>query len=231
MILPPLIHGRFLKRYQRFLVDVQLDDGQIITAHCPNSGSMMSCLEPMAEVFLSYSNNPQRKLPYTWEMIKINGIWVGINTNVPNRLIYELLQTGAFTTVPKLENIRREVVFGDSRFDIFGEDNSESWYIEVKNVTLNDSGVARFPDAKTLRGQKHLKTLMEVMRQGHNAAMIYVIQRTDVHAFAPAWDIDPIYSKLLLEAFESGVKIIPVQYQVTPDKITPKRVIPFLTNR
>ena len=156
-----LIHGTLVKRYKRFLADIKLDDGSVVTAHCTNSGSMKSCLENGAEVFLTPVNDPKRRTRFTWEMIKINNDWVGINTGNPNKLAFETVAAG---TVPGLEgytNVKREVKFGDSRFDIFAENENEQCFVEVKNVTLKEGNYALFPDAVTTRGQKHLKTLME----------------------------------------------------------------------
>lgn len=214
-----LIHGKLIKRYKRFLADILLDDGTEVVAHCTNSGSMKSCLENEADVYLSPANDPRRKTKYTWEMIKINDSWVGINTGNPNKLAFEAISEGTIPGLTGFSKVRREVTFGDSRFDIYAENELEKCFIEVKNVTFKEGDYALFPDAVTLRGQKHLKTLMDAKRQGMRAVMLYIIQRTDVHVFAPAKEIDPEYTKVLKEAYNSGVEIIPMQAKVTPDKI------------
>ena len=156
-----LIHGTLIKRYKRFLADVKLDDGSEITAHCTNSGSMKSCLENGAEVYLSPVNDPNRKTRFTWEMIKINGDWVGINTNNPNQLVYEAFLSNSVDGLDGYSTVKREVKFDDSRFDIYAENEHEKCFTEVKNVTLKEGKYALFPDAVTRRGQKHLKTLIE----------------------------------------------------------------------
>jgi len=161
-----LIHGTLIKRYKRFLADVRLDDGKETVVHCTNSGSMKSCLETGAEVFLSEAKDPKRKTRFTWEMIKINGDWVGINTIVPNKLAFDAISGG---TIPGLEGftkVRREVKFNDSRFDIYAEKAGEKCFIEVKNVTLKVGNYALFPDAVTKRGLKHLRTLIQVRKAG-----------------------------------------------------------------
>jgi len=223
----PLTHGRLIKRYKRFLADVKLDDGKEATAHCTNSGSMKSCIEEGAEVYMTPVNDPNRKTKFTWEMIKINGSWVGINTNVPNRLAFEAIQNGEIKKLADYDRIKREVKFENSRFDIYAENSKEKLFVEVKNVTLKDGNYALFPDAVTKRGKKHLEGLIRVKEQGMRAAMLYVIQRTDVEIFAPARSIDPEYSKTLAKAYENGVEVIPVQAKVTPEGINISKELPF----
>jgi sugar fermentation stimulation protein A len=221
-----LIHGTLIKRYKRFLADVKLDNGEKITAHCTNSGSMKSCLENGAEVYLSPVNDPKRKTRFTWEMIKINGDWVGINTGNPNKLAFEAISKGE---IPGLDNytiVRREVKFGDSRFDIFAENENEQCFVEVKNVTLKEGKYALFPDAVTTRGQKHLKTLVEVKKQGMRAVMLYIVQRMDVEMFGPAKKIDPDYAEALTAAISEGVEVIVMQAKVTPEKIELLKKLP-----
>ncbi len=222
-----LIHGRLIKRYKRFLADVLLDDNTEVTAHCTNSGTMKSCLEEGAEVYLTPVNDPKRKTKFTWEMIKINGSWVGINTGNPNKLAFDAVVAG---TIPELAGytfVKREVKFGDSRFDVFAENETEKCFIEVKNVSLKEGHYALFPDAVTTRGQKHLRTLIEVKAKGMRAVMLYIIQREDVEVFAPAKDIDPQYAQLLKQAVNAGVEVIPMQAKVTPHKIELVKKLPF----
>jgi len=222
-----LIHGRLIKRYKRFLADVKLDDGTVVTAHCTNSGTMKTCLEEDAEVYLSPANDPKRKTKFTWEMIKINDNWIGVNTGVPNKLAFDALVNNTIFSLHGYVHVRREVKFGNSRLDLYAENDTEKCFIEVKNVTMKVGTYARFPDAKTERGLKHLNELMEIRRQGMRAVMLYIIQRVDVEIFGPAWDIDPAYAKTLLEAFESGVEIIPLMTHVSPEKIELGRMLPF----
>lgn len=214
-----LIHGRLIKRYKRFLADITLDNGEIITAHCTNSGTMKSCLEDNAEVYLTPVDDPKRKTKFTWEMIKINGDWVGINTGNPNKLAFDAIKNQEIDKLKGYTEVKREVKFHDSRFDVMAKNENETCFVEVKNVTLKEGRYALFPDAVTTRGKKHLETLVRVKQQGMRAVMLYVIQRMDVNMFAPAIDIDPNYAKALKEAYDKGVEIIPMQAKVSPEKI------------
>jgi sugar fermentation stimulation protein A len=221
-----LVHGTLIKRFKRFLADVRLDDGTEVVAHCTNSGSMKSCLENGAEVYLTPVTDPKRRTKFTWEMIKINGGWVGINTGNPNKLAFEAISAGIIPDLSGYTKVMREVVFGDSRFDVFAENESEKCFVEVKNVTLKEGKYALFPDAVTTRGQKHLKTLMEVKAAGMRAVMLYIVQRTDVEVFAPAIEIDPEYAKALKLAVVAGVEVIVMQVEVTPEGIYLKKKLP-----
>lgn len=222
-----LIHGTFIKRYMRFLVDVKLDSGEIVTAHCTNSGSLKSCFEVGAEVYLSPVNDPSRKTKFTWEIIKIGGNWVGINTSNPNTLALEWIRENKIPGLEGYTQVDREVKFGDSRFDIFAKNDKEECFVEVKNVTLKEGEYALFPDAVTTRGQKHLETLIEVKKSGRRAVMLYVIQRIDVSIFAPAKDIDSDYAEKLRKAHKAGVEIIPLQVKVSPDGIEFIKVLEY----
>ena len=223
-----LIHGHLIKRYKRFLADIFLDTGEVITAHCTNSGSMKSCLEEGAEVYLSPVSDPNRKTRYTWEMIKINENWVGINTSVPNRLAFEFMSNNIIPGLEGYSHIRREVKYQDSRLDIMAEKPGEICFVEVKNVTMKEGKSALFPDAVTTRGQKHLLTLVEIKKRGHRAVMLYVIQRMDVKEFGPAKAIDPRYAQLLQEAMIMGVEVIPIQVLVSPEEVTFVNVLPVI---
>jgi len=222
-----LVHGRLIKRYKRFLADVTLDNGEIVTAHCTNSGSMKSCLEENAEVYLSPVNDPKRKTKFTWEMIKINKDWVGINTGNPNKLAFDAVKNDEIEKLKGYTDVKREVKFEDSRFDVMAKNDSETCFIEVKNVTLKEGNYALFPDAVTSRGKKHLETLAKVKEKGMRAVMLYIIQRTDVEIFAPAKDIDPEYAESLKKVYQKGVEIIPIQAKVTPQKIELIKELPF----
>ncbi|MDX9696777.1 MAG: DNA/RNA nuclease SfsA, partial [Bacteroidales bacterium] len=145
----PLIHGTLIKRYMRFLADVKLDSGETVTAHCTNSGSMKSCLEKGAEVYLSPVDDPNRKTKFTWEMIKINGDWVGINTSNPNKLAFEAVKAGQIEKLKGYTEVQAEVKFDDSRFDLMAKNDTETCFIEVKNVTYKEGNYALFPDAVT----------------------------------------------------------------------------------
>ena len=229
-----LIHGRLESRYKRFLADIILDDGSRVVAHCTNSGSMRSCLEEGAEVWLSPADDPKRKTQFTWEMIKIGGDWVGINTSNPNALAMEWVSRGIVPGLEGLSGLKREVKWEDSRFDLYGvmkgdesaKEQGKGCFIEVKNVSLKDGERALFPDAVTVRGRKHLNTLVRVKKAGMRAVMLYVVQRMDVRIFSPARSIDPEYGKALDEAIRQGVEIIVVQARVTPESIVYHRVLP-----
>ena len=219
-------HARLIKRYKRFLADVVLDDGSEVTAHCTNSGSMKSCLEEGAEVWLSPVDDPKRKTRFTWEMIRIGGDWVGINTSHPNTLALEWISQGMIAGLQGLSGLKREVKWEDSRFDLYAEGPGKACFIEVKNVTLKEGNRALFPDAVTERGRKHLNTLVRVKQSGLRAVMVYVVQRMDVSIFSPAREIDPAYGEALEKAVRRGVEIFVVQARVSPERITYHRTLP-----
>jgi sugar fermentation stimulation protein A len=221
-----LIHGTLIRRYKRFLADIKLDNETEVVAHCTNSGSMKSCLENGAEVYLTPVCDAKRRTKFTWEMIKINGDWIGINTGNPNKLAFEAISAGIIPELSGYSTVKREVQFGDSRFDIFAENDNEKCFIEVKNVTMKEGKYALFPDSVTVRGQKHLRTLMEVKAAGMRAVMLYIIQRSDTDIFAPAIEIDPEYAKALKLAVITGVEVIAMQAKVTPEKIELVRKLP-----
>ena len=221
-----LIHGRLIRRYKRFLADVLLDDGAQVTAHCTNSGSMKSCLEEGAEVWLSPVDDPKRKTQFTWEMIRIGGDWVGINTSNPNTLAFEWISQGIIPGLDGFTELKREVKWEDSRFDLYGETPDCSCFIEVKNVTLKEGERALFPDAVTERVRKHLNTLIRVKQSGMRAVMLYVVQRMDVEVFSTAREIDPAYAETLDEAVSKGVEVMVAQAKVSPEGITFSRMLP-----
>lgn len=222
-----LIHGRLVKRYLRFLADVLLDDGSLVTAHCTNSGSMKSCLEDNAEVYLTPVDDPRRKTRFTWEMIRIGEVWVGINTSHPNALAFQWLSEGLIPGLEGLTGLKREVKWEDSRFDLFGEEPAGACFIEVKNVSLREGNRALFPDSVTTRGRKHLNTLIRVRASGMRAVMLYVVQRMDVSFFSPAREIDPDYAASLDEAIRKGVEVFVAQARVSPEGITFHRMLPY----
>lgn len=221
MKLPPLIPGRLIKRYKRFLADVELEDGSLVTAHCPNSGSMQGCNLPGSPVMLSLSPNPNRKLAYTWELVQVGGYWVGLNTMLPNRLAEEAILDGTIAELQGYPRLRREVPYGSerSRIDILLEGEQGRCFVEVKNVTLVEDGLALFPDAVTERGQKHLRELMEVVRNGERGVILFTVQRGDGAAVAPADAIDPAYGRLLRQAVAQGVEALAYRALVMPEAI------------
>jgi sugar fermentation stimulation protein A len=215
-----LIRGALIQRYKRFLADVRLENGEIVTAHCTNTGSMMGCKEPGSSVYISRSDNLNRKLLYTWELIKTDGTWVGINTLHPNKLVPEAVQSGVIAELSGYLSIRREVkVSAHTRLDLCLEGPNGNCFIEVKNVTLAMNGTAAFPDAVSERGTKHLKALMRLKRQGHRAAIVFVIQRGDCSTFRPADEIDSEYGRWLRKAVKAGVEALPYRAKVTAREI------------
>ena len=212
----PLIEGRLVRRYKRFLADIELSDGTLVTAHTPNTGSMLQCAEPGQTVLLSKSDNPKRKLAWSWELVRVNNGWVDINTHRANRVVEEALRTNQ---IPGLQNytVRPEFPFADSRIDFMLESSEEKVLLEVKNVTLCClPGVACFPDAVTIRGQKHLRDLISATKNGWRAVIFFLVQRSEAEAFMPADAIDPEYGRLLREAVNSGVEALAYQTIVSP---------------
>jgi sugar fermentation stimulation protein A len=215
-----LIRGTLVQRYQRFLADVRLPSGEIVTAHCTNTGSMIGCKEPGSVVYISRSDKKGRRLLYTWEIIEVGRTWVGINTMHPNRLVAEAITTGAIAELQGYDNVRREVVTRQgTRLDLCLEGSSGFCFVEVKNVTLAVDGAAAFPDAVSERGTKHLKELMWLRREGHRGAVVFVIQRTDCRIFRPADEIDSEYGRWLRRAIKAGVEALPYVAYVTPKEI------------
>jgi sugar fermentation stimulation protein A len=213
----PFYSGRLLRRYQRFFADVELDDGRIVTAHTPNTGSMHQCAVPGHRVLISAAANPLRKLPWTLELIEVNGSWVDTHTLRTNRVVEEGLRAGA---IPELAgyDVNAEVVYGDSRIDFLLKREGESVFVEVKNVTLcSDSGVASFPDAVTERGQKHLRELARAKSEGYRAVIFFLVQRCEATTFTPADAIDPRYGQLLREVTATGVEVLAYRSVVTPE--------------
>ena len=225
----PLIHGTLIRRYQRFLADVELDDGSLVTAHTPNTGSMLGCARPGSRVLLSLSGNPGRKYPHSWELVHTDGLWVGINTLLPNRLVREGIENGVIGELAGYRQIRAEVPYGSgSRIDLLLSGERGHCYVEVKNVTLVENGCALFPDAVTARGQKHLRELMEVVRLGHRGVNLFVVQRGDGRCVSPADAIDPGYGALLREAAGAGVELLAYRATVSNREISLSECLPVV---
>ena len=224
-----LIPGTLIKRYKRFMADVKLDDGSIVTAHCPNSGSMKTCNQTGWNVLLSKSNNPNRKLKYTWELVHNEKCWIGINTHLANKLAVEAIQNGWIPELSGYTKLETEKKYGqNSRIDILLTSSKQTCYVEVKNVTLvEDDGFYTFPDSVTSRGLKHLHELAEMVRQGHRTVMLYAIQRSDGTLFKPARHIDPDYAKALKEVNNQGVEILAYRADINPDAITLKHPLEY----
>ncbi len=225
---PPLVKGTLIKRYQRFLANVKMPNGKNITAAVPNTGRMITCSEPGSTIYMSIDNNPNRKFQYTWELTKTKTSLVGVNTNVPNKIVYRALKKGQIPELEGYREIRKEVKYGEnSRVDLLLLKGKEQCYVEVKNVTLVENGVARFPDAVTTRGLRHLHELTAMVEAGHRAAMFYFVQREDATLFKPADDIDPEYSQALREAHAKGVEIIVYDARVSVEEILLGKPLPF----
>ena len=227
----PLIPARLIRRYKRFLADCRLENGQEITAHCANPGSMMGLAEPGCLVWLEPNDDPKKKLNFGWRLVDHeNGHFTGVDTAVPNRMLRAALQTGEVAGLDGYETVRPEVKYGEaSRIDfLLSAPGRRDAYVEVKSVTLSrQPGLAEFPDSKTARGTKHLGELTAMVAQGHRAVMLYLIQRTDCDAFMLAGDIDPIYAAAYAKARAAGVETLCFDCRITPDGVTlgiPKRV-------
>ena len=213
---PELVTGTLIKRYKRFLADVKLGNGQLVTAHCPNTGSMTGCSEPGSQVYLTYHDDPKRKLNYTWQMIQMRDSLVGVNTMIPNRLVELSIRAGVIPEFQSARKVRREVSVGNrSRIDLqLISADGRVCYIEIKNCTLVENGIARFPDAVTARGVKHLNELERLCAQGKQCVMFYFIQRMDAHSFQPADRIDPDYGAVLRRAIKNGVQVMAYDVQM-----------------
>ena len=204
-----LISGVFIKRYKRFFVDVQVE-GKVITAHCPNTGSMRGLLKANNKVWLSKSNNPKRKLKYTLQIIEDNGSKVGVNTHLTNKIVFHGLNNSLIKEFDKSITIKPEVKFGiNTRFDFLITKKNFKAFVEVKNVTLSrKSKIAEFPDAITSRGAKHIAELIKANKKGYEIYIIFIVQREDCNQFTIANDIDPEYSELLSKALKKNLNIL-----------------------
>lgn len=217
-----LVTGILVQRYKRFLADIRLDQEQtIITAHCPNSGSMMGLDAPGNVSWLfCHPEESKRKLKYTWEMVQVGQTLVGINTHRTNKIVREALEAQKIVPFQGFSSLRSEVRYGtNSRIDFLLEFGSRNCFLEVKNVTLKDNHYALFPDAITTRGQKHLCELAAMVRQGHRAAILFVVQREDCSVFSIAESIDPLYARLFREVLEQGVEAYCYTCKISPKSV------------
>lgn len=228
----PLVSGKLLKRYKRFLADVLLDTGELVTAACPNTGAMLGLNEPGSRVWLSRSESPTRKYPLTWELVEVEGKGlIGVNTGSPNRIVSDAIRDGLLPELAGYGTLRNEVKYGrNSRIDILLEgDGRPPCYVEVKNTHLfRKAGLVEFPDCVTERGRKHLAELADMVRQGHRAAMLYLVQAGFPEACALADDLDPHYVKAFVTARKAGVEAFALCCKVTTTEITAVRAIPVL---
>ncbi|MDH5751500.1 MAG: DNA/RNA nuclease SfsA [Deltaproteobacteria bacterium] len=233
----PLLQGRLVRRYQRFLVDIELDPGQVppgetgvddvgpgpllITAHTPNTGSLLGCLQPGAGAWVSRSDNPRRRLKYTWELVESEGSLTGVNTVRANTLAAEAITAGRIPELAGYPLLRREVPYGESsRVDILLEGGQDPpLYVEVKNVSLGRGGEAAFPDAVSTRASRHMRELSAQVAQGNRAAVLFVVQRMDCRRFAPADDIDPAYGEALRSAARAGVMVLACWTRISTSRL------------
>ena len=226
----PLIGGTLIQRYKRFLSDVRLESGEVVTAHCANPGAMTGLNYPGLEVWLSPARNPKRKLAYSWELVRIGKGLVGVNAMHPNAVVAEAIAAGRVPELAGYDELRREVKYGtNSRIDLYlSATGRPSCYVEVKNVHLmRTAGLAEFPDAVTARGRKHLGALARAVGEGYRAAMLYLVQREDCARFALAGDIDPAYREAYAQARRAGVEMLCYRCRVRPDSIRLDRPLPL----
>jgi len=219
---PSLLSGKLLKRYKRFLADIQLDTGEIVTAHCPNTGPMTGISKPNSRVQISKSDNPKRKLAYTWEMIEVcdsKPTWVGVNTHLPNVVVKELLQQHLLP-LDSYEHVKAEVRYGQekSRIDFLLTGSSKPIYVEVKSATWAQGEQVLFPDTVTTRGQKHIRELVSLIPNAR-ACLLFFINRGDCTTFAPGDQADPRYGELLRDAVAKGVEVLPCRFEIMPEEI------------
>lgn len=231
MKLPSLLRGRLIKRYKRFLMDATLDDGRAVTVHSVNTGSMHGVLDEGNPVWISTSDNPKRKLAYTWELVEAQGTLMGINTSFANKLAGEAIRNGAIPELAGYETIRAEVKYGtNSRIDfLLQSPDKPDCYVEVKNAHMKRSENAEFPDAVTSRGAKHMHELSLLAENGIRAVVLFVIQRDDCSGFSLAADIDPAYAESVKQALTKGVEAFAYCCYVAPDEIRIHRKLPILS--
>jgi len=216
----PLTQAVLLKRYKRFLADVEFEDGTVLTAHCANPGAMTGCWVAGCMARLSFHDNPKRKLKWSLEQTQVDGTWIAVNTAVHNRVVGEALQANHIAELTGYDSIQREQKYGEgSRIDFLLSASQRRCYVEVKGVSLVEDGIGLFPDSVTKRGQKHLSELMEVARQGHRAVMLFSVARGDIAVVRPADHIDPVYGTLLRQARDVGVELLAYRCEVGVDEL------------
>ncbi len=217
-----------MRRYQRFLVDVQLADGRVVTAHCPNTGSMLSCSAPGSPVYLSESANLQRKYPYSLEMVFADNTWIGVNTSRTNAIVAEAIERGQVPELSQPDRIKREVRTSPAcRLDLAVFHGSTPTFVEIKSCTWVDDGWAMFPDAVTARGTKHLLELRDLIHRGYKGAVFFLVQRSDAIGFRPAARIDPLYARTLREVHDDGVAVLAFQAAVSTETISITGPLPY----
>jgi sugar fermentation stimulation protein A len=226
----PLLPARLIARYKRFLFDAELENGEIITGFCPNTGSMRGLTTPGSRIWLSEHDSPTRKYRHVFELIEADGTLVGVNTAMPNRLAEEAILAGQISDLGDYASLRREQKYGrNSRIDFLLTDAAKpTTYVEVKNVHFTRTpGLAEFPDTVTARGAKHLEELGDMVEQGHRAVMLYVIQRDDCRGFRVCSDLDPSYGLAYVRARQRGVEAFAIKCRISPVEITAAGLIPM----
>jgi sugar fermentation stimulation protein A len=225
-----LIKGKLIKRYKRFFADIKLDK-EIVTAHCPNTGSMMGLLDEGNVVFISKNDNPKRKLKYTLEIIKVKKNLIGVNTHFANKIAYHGLYNNLVKEVSRSDSIKPEVFFDkETRFDFLVEKKKQKIFVEVKNVTLfRDKKIAEFPDSITSRGSKHLKALIEAIKQGYKSYLLFLVQIDNAEVFKIADDIDLEYYKNYLLAKKAGVNFLAYRCKMSSKEIKIEKKIQIIS--
>lgn len=232
--IPPLQPAVLIRRYKRFLADVEMPGGETLTVHTPNTGAMTGCAEPGSTVYLRDVDNPKRKYRYSWEMTQnLQGVMVGVHTGITNTLVAEAIESGVAGELQGYARIRREVKYGEegSRIDLLlqGHEDGRDCYVEIKNVTTCDSaGFGYFPDAVSSRASKHLRELMAMVEQGQRAVIFFCVQRGDVEQVRPADEIDSIYGRTLRQAMAAGVEALAYRARVTPDEVVLEKALPVI---
>ena len=229
----PLVRATLIKRYKRFLADVRFENGQELTVHTPNTGTMLGCAEPGMRVWLRNTHNPKRKYLWSWEMSETpDGVLIGVDTSLSNRLVVEAIESGVIDQLQGYERLQTEVKYGtqNSRIDILlSNPDQQHCYVEVKNVTAKRGEVtAIFPDAVTQRGVKHLQELMHVVEQGARGVLVFCVQRGDVEQFSPADEIDPVYAQCLRQAASQGVEVFAYRAELTPQSAYLRMELPVV---
>lgn len=227
----PYIPAVLLRRYKRFLADVELSNGEVVTVHTPNTGSMLGVAMPGMRVWLRDTQSSTRKYRYSWEISEPKDqVYVGVHTGIVNSLVMEAILNGTINELQGYAQMEQEVSYGEekSRIDLLLQDNQRRCYVEIKNVTARDTqGLAMFPDAVSIRGQKHLRELMRVVKEGQRGVIFFCIQREDIEGFRPADEIDCDYGSLLRNAAMQGVEILAYKARVTPELITLTQPVPL----
>ncbi len=226
---PPFSQGILIRRYKRFLADIRLEDGSVITVHCPNTGAMRGCSTPESPAAFSVAANPKRKYPHTLEMVCENGVWVGVNTIRCNKIVSEAITGGKIAQWQDVEDIQTEVrISPQTRLDLcLTHSDGSTTMVEIKSCSLAENGCALFPDAVTARGTKHLRELTALAAAGEKSAIFYLVQRQDASVFRPAREIDADYAHAFIAAQRTGVQVLVYQADVSPEKIEISRQLPL----